>query len=135
MDLGTRVAVTSGAVDVAAVAARDAEPTVLHGGDRAEVKGERMTVERGVASGDELSWTHGTLVFHDASMATVAAELRRWYGIRLVVADSTIASRRLTATFDRGGADDVGRVLAAVLGGTVSRSSDTLRLGARSSAP
>ena len=133
-DRGTRVAVTSGAVDVAAVAARDGEPTVLHGGDRALVSGDRMTVERGVVSGEELSWTHGTLVFHDASMATVASELRRWYGIRLVIADSALAARRLTATFDRGSADEVGRVLAAVLGGSVSRSGDTLRLGARSPA-
>jgi transmembrane sensor len=133
-DLGTRIAVTSGAVDVAALAARDAEPTVLHGGDRAEVNGDRMTVERGVVSGDATAWTRGTLVFHDASMTTVAAELRRWYGIRLVIDDSTLAARRLTATFDRAGADDVGRVLAAVLGGSATRSGDTLRLGARSPA-
>jgi transmembrane sensor len=133
-DLGTRIAVTSGAVDVAAVAARDGEPTVLHGGDRAEVNGDRMTVERGVVSGDAMSWTHGTLVFHDAPMTNVAAELRRWYGIRLVIEDSTLAARRLTATFDRVSADDVGRVLAAVLGGSATRSGDTLRLGARSPA-
>jgi transmembrane sensor len=131
---GTRVAVTSGAVDVAAVAVRDGEPTVLHGGDRAEVSGGRMTVERGAVSGDDMSWTHGTLAFHDASMPTVAADLRRWYGIRLVIADSALAARRLTATFDRVSVDDVGRVLAAVLGGSISRSGDTLRLGARSPA-
>jgi transmembrane sensor len=133
-DLGTRIAVTSGAVDVAALAARDGEPTVLHGGDRAEVNGDRMTVERGVVSGDATAWTRGTLVFRDASMPTVAAELRRWYGIRLVIDDSTLATRRLTATFDRAGADDVGRVLAAVVGGSATRSGDTLRLGARSPA-
>jgi transmembrane sensor len=133
-DLGTRVAVTTGAVDVAAVAARDGEPTVLHGGDRAEVNGDRMTVERGVVSGDATSWTRGTLVFHDAPMTTVAAELRRWYGIRLVIDDSTLAARRLTATFDRASGDDVGRVLAAVLGGSATRSGDTLRLDARSPA-
>jgi ferric-dicitrate binding protein FerR (iron transport regulator) len=67
-------------------------------------------------------------------MATVGAELRRWFGIRLVIDDSTLATRRLTATFDRASADDVGRVLAAVLGGSASRSGDTLRLGARSPA-
>jgi len=133
-DLGTRVAVTSGAVDVAVVAARGAEPTVLHGGDRAEVNGDRMTVERGVAGGDATSWTRGTLVFHDASMATVGAELRRWYGIRLVIDDSTLATRRVTATFERAGADEVGRVLAAVLGGSATRAGDTLRLGARAPA-
>ncbi len=134
VERGTRVAVTSGAVDVAPVAATDGEPTVLHGGDRAEVLGNRMTVERGTVSGDELSWTRGTLVFHDASMTSVASDLRRWYGIRLLIEDSTLAARRVTATFDHGSVDEVGRVLAAVVGGSVSRSGDTLRLGARSPA-
>ena len=133
-DLGTRVAVTSGAVDVAVVAARNGEPTVLHSGDRAEITGDRMTVERGVVDSSATSWTRGALAFRDASMTTVAAELRRWYGIRLVVDDSTLATRRLTATFDRVSADDVGRVLAAVLGGSATRSGDTLRIGARSPA-
>jgi len=128
LERGTRVAVTSGAVDVAAVAATDGEPTVLHGGDRAEVLGDRMTVERGTVSGEELSWTRGTLVFHDATMTSVATDLRRWYGIRLLIEDSTLAGRRVTATFDHGSVDDVGRVLAAVVGGSVSRSGDTLRL-------
>jgi transmembrane sensor len=127
---GTRVAVTSGAVDVVATRASASSPTVLHAGDRAEVSGERMRVERGVVTDVELSWTRGVLELHDAPLAVVAQELRRWYGVELIVTDSTIASRRLTATFDRATADDVGRVLAAVLGGSVTRTGDTLRLGA-----
>ena len=127
---GTRVAVTSGAVDVVAIQAPASPPTVLHAGDRAEVSGERMRVERGSVTESELSWTRGVLEFHDAPVAAVAQELRRWYGVELIVTDSTIASRRLTATFDRATADDVGRVLAAVLGGAVTRMGDTLRLGA-----
>ena len=127
---GTRVAVTSGAVDVVATRGAGAEPTVLHAGDKAEVSEESMRVERGSVTEAELSWTRGVLEFHDAPLASVAQELRRWYGVELVVTDSTIASRRLTATFDRATPDDVGRVLAAVLGGSVTRTGDTLRLGA-----
>jgi transmembrane sensor len=126
---GTRVVVTSGAVDVAATRATASAPTLLHAGDMAEVAGERIQVERGAATDAELSWTRGILSLHDAPLSTVAQELRRWYGVKLVVTDSTIASRRLTATFERTTADEVGRVLAAVLGGSVTRSGDTLRLG------
>jgi len=126
---GTRVAVTSGAVDVVATRGPSAPPTVLHAGDRAEVSGERMRVERGAVTESEPSWTRGVLEFHDASLAEVTQELRRWYGVELIVTDPTIASRRLTASFDRASADDVGRVLAAVLGGAVTRTGDTLRLG------
>ena len=127
---GTRVAVTSGAVDVVGVGRKASSPTVLHAGDRAEVSGERVRVERRSVTEAELSWTRGVLEFHDAPLAAVAQELRRWYGVELIVSDSTIATRRLTATFDRATADDVGRVLAAVLGGAVTRTGDTLRLGA-----
>jgi transmembrane sensor len=126
---GTRVAVTSGAVDVVATRARTGSPTVLHAGDRAEVREDGMRVERGVVTEAEQSWTRGVLEFRDAPLTVVAVELRRWYGVNLVVTDSTIARRRLTATFDRSSADDLGRVLGAVLGGTVTRSGDTLRLG------
>jgi transmembrane sensor len=127
---GTRVSVTSGAVDVTATQRAASAPTVLHAGDRAAVSGERMRVERGAVSDAELSWTRGVLELHDAPLPVVAQELRRWYGVKLVVTDSTIASRRLTATFEHATADDVGRVLAAVIGGSVTRSGDTLRLGA-----
>jgi transmembrane sensor len=127
---GTRVVVTSGAVDVAATRGAASAPTVLHAGDRAEVSGERVRVERGVDTVTELAWTRGVLELHDAPLSMVAQELRRWYGVKLVVTDSTIASRRLTATFERATADEVGRVLAAVLGGSVTRAGDTLRLGA-----
>jgi transmembrane sensor len=125
---GTSVAVTSGAVDVTAIGARRGSPTVLRAGDRAEVLEDGMHVERGVVTESEGAWTRGALVFRDAPLSVVAVELRRWYGVELVVTDSTIAARRLTATFERSSADDLGRVLAAVLGGSVARSGDTLRL-------
>ena len=130
---GTRVVVTSGAVGVAATRAMTSAPTVLRAGDMADVSGERVRVRRGAATDGELSWTRGVLELHDAPLSAVAQELRRWYGVKLVVTDSTIASRRLTATFERATADEVGRVLAAVLGGSVTRSGDTLRLGAAGS--
>jgi transmembrane sensor len=127
---GTRVAVTSGAVDVAATQGTASSPTVLHAGDRAEVSGQRMRVQRGVVTDAESAWTRGVLEFRDATLSSVAQELRRWYGVKLVVTDSAISSRRLTASFEHATPDEVGRVLAAVLGGAVTRSGDTLRLGA-----
>jgi transmembrane sensor len=127
-DGGTRVAVTSGAVDVTARA--PGEPTMLlRAGDRAVVAlGGRMSVDRGVASNEDLSWTRGVLRFQDAPLVEVAAGVRRWFGLELVVTDSALARRRLTASFDQGSADGVGAVLAAALGGSASRTGDTLRI-------
>jgi transmembrane sensor len=126
----TRVAVTSGAVDVTATGSGAGAPMVLHAGDRAEVMEGRMRVERGTVTPDELSWTRGVLELRDAPLGVVAGELRRWYGVKLLVTDSTIAGRRVTATFQDASADELGRVLAAVLATSVTRSGDTLRVGA-----
>lgn len=46
-----------------------------------------------------LAWTTGRLVFQDAPLRDVVAELGRWYDIDVQLRDSSIASRRLTATF------------------------------------
>jgi transmembrane sensor len=131
---GTRVAVTAGAVHVTMTGGSTPSAAVLYAGDRAEVTVESLRVERGAAAAEELAWTRGVLAFRDAPLTTVAAELRRWYGLELVVADPTIAGRTVTATFERADADEVGRVLAAVLGTIATRSGDTLRLGAPAAA-
>jgi transmembrane sensor len=123
----TRVAVTTGAVDVVALGGRSAA-VVLRAGDRALVGEDGVQVERGAVSSDELSWMRGVLVFDDAPLTRVATGLRRWFGLELVVTDSALAQRRLTASFDRAAAGDVGAVLAAALGATASRTGDTLRL-------
>ena len=124
---GTRVAVTAGAVDVTAKSG-GAAAVLLRAGDRAVVGEDGVHVERGVVSTDELSWTRGTLAFHDAPMPEVANGLRRWFGLELVVTDSVLAGRRLTATFERGAVGEASAVLAAALGASATRSGDTLTL-------
>jgi transmembrane sensor len=126
---GTRVSVTAGAVDLVAALLPTGPRAVLRAGDRALVRGTNVRIERGVVPGDELAWTRGVLVFRDAPIDEVAAGLRRWFGYELIVTDSIIATRRLTASFEKATADEAGRVLGAALGGTVVRSHDTLRLG------
>jgi transmembrane sensor len=129
VDGGTRVAVTDGAVDMAAAQTGAAAPVVLNAGDRAVAGASGVRIERGTVTSEDLSWTRGVLVFRDAPLAEVTVGLRRWFGIELVATDSLIAARRLTATFDGGTVDEVGGVLAAALGGSVRRSGDTLRIG------
>ena len=124
--VGTRVAVATGAVGVTAGSGGSA--VVLRAGDRAVVRDDGVHVERGVVSTDELSWTRGTLAFHDAPMPEVAAGLRRWFGLELVVTDSALARRRLTATFESNSVGEVSAVLAAALGASAKLTGDTLTL-------
>ena len=112
---GARVVVTTGAVAVQP--ASGITPVVLRAGDRAVVtRAGTLRVERSSATSEDFVWTSGTLVFRDASVEQVAADLRRWYGIELRV-DSALANKTVTATFERASATDVGRTIAAVLGG------------------
>jgi transmembrane sensor len=116
--VGTRVAVTDGVVTLRIAGAR---ADTLRKGDRASTRAGPVVVERGAATGEDVAWTRGEIVFRDVPLATAAAELRRWYGVT-VVADPVLGRRRITATFDaRQKVDDVVSVLAATVGGRVQR--------------
>jgi transmembrane sensor len=124
---GARIVVNSGAV---AVENRPGSAAVtLQAGDRAVVGLDgAVRVERSAASADDLAWTNGRLVFRDAPVAQVSADLRRWYGIELRV-DSALATHRLRADFDRSfAAADVGRVVAAALGGALRDENGVLHI-------
>ncbi|MCL5020391.1 MAG: FecR domain-containing protein, partial [Bacteroidetes bacterium] len=49
----------------------------------------------------DIDWMEGKLVFHNASMGEVAKQLYWNYGIRCLVADTSILSRRITTAFDK----------------------------------
>ncbi|HEX6749347.1 MAG TPA: FecR domain-containing protein [Longimicrobium sp.] len=119
---GTRVVVTSGAV---AVTPSGRAATLLHAGDRAAVVSGAVTVQRGVATAEDVAWTQGRLVFRDATVADVAAELKRWYGVNLRVDDPALAGRHLTADFQGQTADGALRIIAATLGGQLRMRGDT----------
>ena len=121
---GVRVAVTSGSVSLAPARAAG-DPVVLRPGDAGTLAADgRTLVERGGATEPDTAWTRGRLVFREASISTVRAELRRWYGIDLQV-DSSFASRHLSMTFDGNSADRVLEVIALSLGAEVDRQGNT----------
>lgn len=103
-----RVVVSEGAVHLA----HASDSVTLGQGDVGElVPGGRVQARRGAATDDDLAWTHGHLVFRDASMGEVAADLRRWYGVELRVMDTALLRRHFTGTFVN---EPMTRVLAAL---------------------
>ena len=114
-----RVAVHEGSVALATQGSGDS--LVLRAGDRGVVRADgRLDAERGVVTPDDASWRSGRLVYRDASLADVQADLARWYGVELRI-DETLRTRRLTATF---AGDPVERVLSVIglaVGGDVTR--------------
>ncbi|MDQ2665566.1 MAG: FecR domain-containing protein [Gemmatimonadota bacterium] len=124
---GARVVVSEGAVEVREKSG--ASRQTLGAGDVAVVAPSGgIQVQRAAAGADDAAWTQGRLVFRDASVAQVTADLRRWYGVEVRV-DSSLAKRPVTASFDRGlSAADVARIVAATIGGTLREEGGVLHI-------
>ena len=119
---GTRVAVDSGSVAIGAADQKHSRGAVLNARDRAIVDAQGVVaVERSAVSEDDLAWIQGRLVFRDAPLVLVGAELYRWYGVRLRVADSSLANLHLTASFSGEPVDRVLNVIALSLGARIER--------------
>jgi transmembrane sensor len=119
---GTRVVVDSGTVAIGSADQDRSRSAVLNARDRALVDPKGIvTVERSVVSDDDLAWVQGRLVFRDAPLILVGAELYRWYGVRLRVADSSLANLHLTASFSGEPVDRVLNVIALSLGARIER--------------
>lgn len=122
---GVRVVVTSGAVLLKAAGARSGAGVTLHAGDRGTLSPDgRAVAERDAATEADLAWTSGQLVFEDAPLSRVSADLRRWYGVELDVSDPALAGRHLTASFKGERVDQVLNVIALALGARVERHGD-----------
>ena len=127
------VAVVSGSVRLRAINAPQAGGVVLGAGDRGTIDdtGNTRTDEHALRD-DDLAWTMGRLVFRDAPLTRVAGEVRRWYGVTLRIADSSLADRHVTASFNGEPVDQVLRVIGLTLGARVDRQGDTAILRADS---
>jgi transmembrane sensor len=116
------VAVSEGSVELRGASAAATPAVTLAAGDRGALTADgRVIAERGTASDADVAWTGGRLVFRDARMDVVRAELRRWYGIDLELGDSALARRRVTATFEGEPIDRVLEIIALALGARVER--------------
>ncbi|MBI2403646.1 MAG: FecR domain-containing protein [Gemmatimonadetes bacterium] len=134
-DLGTTFTIRTDGEEVRVVVAagsvllqdtsRAARRAALRAGDRGAVDRDgRVTVERGAATADDLGWLQRRLVFDNASMERVRADLRRWYGLELRM-DSAWARRHLTASFAGEPAEQVLRAIGLALGARIERRGDT----------
>ena len=89
-----------------------------------------MQFSHKAATPEDLAWTHGRLVFRDAPIEELAADLRRWYGVELKVSpnDSGLLKRHFTGSFTNESASRVLDVISLALGARVDRKGDTATL-------
>ena len=128
----TTVAVTVGSVRLARTVTANDSGVVLHAGDRGTATpGAAFAIERSAVLTDELAFTRGELVFRDTPLPAVAASLRRWYGMDVRIADSTLNGRTLTASFNEEPLADVLRVIGLALDAPVTQQDSTVVIGRR----
>jgi transmembrane sensor len=138
-DDGVRVVVTAGSVLLQGVekprrsgSKSTREGVVLKAGDRGAVDREgRPVAERSTAGDQDLAWTRGRLVFDNAPLSRVRADVRRWYGVELQIADSALAGRHLTTSFAGEPVEQVLDVIALALGARIERRGDIAVVRAR----
>ena len=121
----TSVSVMTGSVRLRATSSMANAGAVLSAGDRGAMSadGQVRTYPHSVTD-DAAAWTSGRLVFRDASLARVTGELKRWYGVTLHVADSSLATQHVNATFTDEPVDQVLKVIGSVLGARIERQGD-----------
>jgi transmembrane sensor len=127
----TNVSVLSGSVRLRSSDSAAGTGAVLAAGDRGSLAadGEARAVRHAVA--EDTAWTSGHLVFKDASLTRVTGEIRRWFGVQIQVADTSLLNRHVTNTFNSDDpVDQVLKVLGLTLGATVDHQGDRATLTA-----
>jgi transmembrane sensor len=134
-DLGTEFAVRNYAEDraVQVVVRRGAVAMSgvgrLAAGDvgRLEDNGS-SSLTRGVAVDSLLTWLDGRLVFHDAPLTIVLAELRRWHDVDVHLADPALGTLPFTGVLTDGSFRSSITLVAATLGLLVRQTKDRVTL-------
>ena len=108
----------------------------LRAGDRGVVSAGTVAVTRGGVVPEDMAWTRGQLSYRDASIAEIQSDLKRWYGITLQVADSSLAHLTVTMPAQADSARMISTI-AALLGADAEQHGDTviLRSAGRSTIP
>lgn len=93
------VAVTEGSVHLAdSSKTRQDQAVDLKAGDRGRLLADGAVVaERGVVTPDDAGWVVGKITYRDASWAEVQSDLKRWYGVELVIADSALRTMTVSS--------------------------------------
>ena len=99
-DAAARVAVRTGAVTVHAIAAHFTSTVTLRQGESARVDSGGTVVRLAGSDSSAWAWTTGRLVFDNAPLSDVLAQLHRWYDVDFQLEDSTLLTQHFTGTFE-----------------------------------
>jgi ferric-dicitrate binding protein FerR (iron transport regulator) len=126
------IAVAEGSVSVRPRGAPSGQGVLLHPNQVARVNPEGVTTVSDAGDLDRyLGWVEGRLVFDNAPLPVVLAELERWYALEFRVVDANLSSRRVTARLRVGSLQETMDALALALGVRHHQVGDTIILDVR----
>lgn len=130
------VVVASGAVAVQGDTVATPPSVTLTAGQlgRMDAAGH-ITVRRDVDVAAHTAWTEGRLEFEETPLSQVARELERWYDLDITIADSTLGSAVLTASFENQPLNEVLSVVTRTLDIRYTRTGSHVRFSARPARP
>lgn len=82
------------------------------------------TWEISAASDQDFDWLEGKLIFNEAALSDVIVDLQRWYGVKIDLQDSEMATCRISSTFYRNSIEEVLETLSLITGMHYEREGD-----------
>lgn len=125
------VAVVSGSVAIRARSGRRSA-TLRRGQVGSVSRGGAIDVRTAADVESLVAWTRGQLAFSNERLSVVAGALGRWFGVDIVVADSVLARKRITAVYNNPVLEPTLDALAAIVGARRDRSGQRITLSPRS---
>ncbi len=121
---GVSVTVREGAVSLKLANTPDVNAVILGAGQHALLAPDGNAATR-PSTEQDLAWMQRRLVFRETPMSEVAESFRRWYGIKLRLADASLARQHLTATFSGETPEAALEIVRLSLGAEIERRGDT----------
>lgn len=108
---------------------QSAEPLTLGPGELGVIDGSGALSRSRVAdTAPYFDWTKGELSFRGVPLAEALPAIGRWYDMEITIGDSSLASRRLVASFGPHSAHDVVRLIALAVNARYEEHGDTVVL-------
>ncbi len=117
------------AVEGAEPAAARAAPVVLAPGERLRAENERFAGIDRPSIEAATAWRRGQAVFDDASLADAVAEVNRYGGPTIVIADPRVASLRVSGVFATNDSGEFAQAVATLHGLSIEQRDGELRIG------
>lgn len=126
-DETVQVVVTEGSVALGADGPDSPPPAVLTEGQLGRLaRSSDIAIVRNVDPTDYTSWLTGSLIFDNARLPEVIADLQRWYAVEVRLADASLEQEVFTARFRTESFAEVLTTLTTVLQLRVEHDGDTI---------